>query len=74
MKNRKKRVAVFVNGWNAENVYRYLTGLSAQTPDGTIDYCVFVCHAIYSCSETEIKSAVFTNHRAEQNQQPFVCF
>ncbi len=56
MKNRKKRVAVFVNGWNAENVCRYLTGLSAQTPDGTIDYCVFVCHAIYSCSETEIKS------------------
>ena len=53
---RKKKVAVFVNGWNAENVYRYLDGLSKHTPDISIDYYIFVCHAIYSSSDTEIKS------------------
>ncbi|MBO4651927.1 MAG: GGDEF domain-containing protein [Lachnospiraceae bacterium] len=53
---RKKKVAVFVNGWNAENVYRYLDGLSKHTPDFSIDYYIFVCHAIYSSSDTEIKS------------------
>ena len=53
---RKKKVAVFVNGWNAENVYRYLDGLSKHTPDNSIDYYIFVCHAIYSSSDIEIKS------------------
>ncbi|MBP5354208.1 MAG: diguanylate cyclase [Lachnospiraceae bacterium] len=52
----KKKVAVFVNGWNAENVYRYLTGLTKFTPECSIDYYVFVCHSTYSLPETEIRS------------------
>ena len=52
----KKKVAVFVNGWNAENVFRYLTGLTDNTPETSIDYYVFMCHAVYSSSEVELKS------------------
>ena len=52
----KKKVAVFVNGWNAENVFRYLTGLNNNTPETSIDYYVFMCHAVYSSSEVELKS------------------
>ncbi|MBR6020352.1 MAG: diguanylate cyclase [Lachnospiraceae bacterium] len=53
---KKKKIAVFANGWNAENLHRYLTGLTKCTPECTIDYYVFVCHSTYSMSETEIKS------------------
>ncbi|MBO7514965.1 MAG: hypothetical protein J6T47_05045, partial [Lachnospiraceae bacterium] len=56
METRKKKVAVFVNGWNAENIQRYLTGLSEKTPDETIDYYVFVSYGIYSSTEVELKS------------------
>ena len=52
----KKKVAVFINGWNAENVCRYLTSLSKCTPECSIDYYVFVCHSTYNLPETEIKS------------------
>ena len=52
----KKKVAVFANGWNSENLSRYLTGLSKCTPDCSIDYYVFLCHAAYSMTDTEIKS------------------
>ena len=53
---KKKKIAVFVNGWNAENVYRYLTGLTNHAPENTIDYYVFMSHAIYSSGEVELKS------------------
>lgn len=53
---RKKKVAVFVNGWNAENIQRYLTGLSEKTPEDTIDYYVFVSYGIYSSTDVELKS------------------
>ena len=53
---RKRKVAVFVNGWNAENVQRYLTGLSENTPAETIDYYVFVSYGIYSSTDVELKS------------------
>ncbi len=55
-KRTKKKIAVFANGWNSENLYRYLTGLSRYTPDCAIDYYVFLCHSVYSMAETEIKS------------------
>lgn len=55
-KNVKKKVAVFLNGWNNENTYRFFTGLKENTPEGTIDYYAFVSHAIYSSTETELKS------------------
>ena len=53
---KKKKIAVFVNGWNAENVYRYLTGLTNHAPENTIDYYVFMSHAIYSSGEVELRS------------------
>ena len=56
METRKKKVAVFLNGWNSENAYRFMDGLTKNTPENTIDYYVFVCHAVYSLSEAEIKS------------------
>ena len=56
MNDKKKKVAVFLNGWNNENTYRFLTGLSESSAEHGIDYYVFVSHAIYSNSEVEIKS------------------
>ncbi len=53
---RKIKVAVFVNGWNAENVTRFLNGLSDHSPEGSVDYFVFVCHSIYSNTPTELRS------------------
>jgi len=53
---KKKKVAVFLNGWNSENAFRYISGLNEHTPDFSIDYYVFLCHAIYSSTEVEIQS------------------
>jgi len=55
----KKKVAVFANGWNSENVYKYLKGLQEYTPDHTIDYFVFLCHATYGITE-ELRNAMNT--------------
>jgi len=54
--DRKKKVAVFVNGWNGESIYRYLDGLYKCTPENTLDYYVFMCHGLYSSSEVDLKS------------------
>lgn len=55
-KNVKKKVAVFLNGWNNENTFRFISGLQENTPENTIDYYIFVSHAIYSSTENEMKS------------------
>ena len=52
----KKRVAVFANGWNSENVYRYTRGLFENTPECSIDYFMFVCHAVYSGSDVDVRA------------------
>ena len=54
--NNKKKVAVFVNGWNSENVHRYLNGLSQYTPENSIDYYIFMSHGAYAMGETELGS------------------
>ncbi len=54
--NRKKKVAVFINGWNAENAYRFLDGVSRNVPKDSVDFYVFISHGVYSLSESEIKS------------------
>ena len=56
MNDKKKKVAVFLNGWNNENTCRFLTGLQEHSEESSADYYIFVSHAIYSCTEIEIKS------------------
>ena len=56
MNDKKKKVAVFLNGWNNENTCRFLTGLQEHSEESSADYYVFVSHAIYSYTEIEIKS------------------
>lgn len=53
---KKKKVAIFANGQNTENLYRFVDGLyNASAPD-SIDYYMFMCHALYSNSPSDRKS------------------
>ena len=52
----KKKIAVFVNGWNNENTFRFMDGLRKSLPEKSFDIYTFVSYAIYSSSETELKS------------------
>ena len=54
--NVKKKIAVFLNGWNNENAYRFLEGFRKNLDENSVDTYVFVSYAIYSSSETELKS------------------
>ena len=53
---RKKKVAVFLNGWNAENAYRYLDGVSKNIPESSMDFYVFISHGVYNAGDVELKS------------------
>ena len=59
--NKKFKVAIFANGWNNVNLYRFLDGLYSNTPEQTIDYYLFVTYAIYSDNEVfrKSKSVIF---------------
>ncbi len=52
----KKKVAVFLNGWNNENSFRFMEGLRKSLPENSVDIYTFVSYAIYSSSEVELKS------------------
>lgn len=52
----KKRIAVFANGWNSENMYHFMTGLSEAIPKDRADLFVFLSHAAYGMSEAYKKS------------------
>lgn len=52
----KKRVAIFANGWNGENLYQFMQGLQDGTPEKTIDYYVFLCHATYTTPSEVMRS------------------
>lgn len=52
----KKRAAIFANGWNGENLYRYIQGLYSGTQEGTMDYFTFLCHATYTTPDIQRKS------------------
>ena len=54
--NVKKKIAVFLNGWNNENAYRFLEGFRKNLDESSVDTYVFVSYAIYSSTETELKS------------------
>lgn len=57
----KKRVAVFVNGWNSENVSRFTESLFENTPDSSVDYYVLICNATYTSDDThkKVTSSIF---------------
>lgn len=52
----KKKVAVFANGWNSENLYRCIQGIYASAPEGVVDYYVFLCYTAYNMSDVLQKS------------------
>ncbi len=52
----KKKVAVFANGWNSENLYRCIQGIYAGAPEGVVDYYVFLCYTAYNMSDVLQKS------------------
>ncbi len=52
----KKKVAVFANGWNSENLYRCIEGIYAGAPEGVVDYYVFLCYTAYNMSDVLQKS------------------
>lgn len=54
--NKKKKVAIFANGQNADNLYRFLDGLYQISDPNSVDYFLFMCHALYSHSASDIKS------------------
>ncbi len=53
---RKKKIAVFLNGWNNENSYRFLEGLRKHLDENSVDTYVFISYAIYSSTDVELKS------------------
>ncbi len=52
----KKRVAIFANGWNSENLYRFTKGLIEHSPANSYDFFSFLCYATYNNTEKEIDS------------------
>lgn len=52
----KKRIAVFANVHNAENLYRFMHGLKNGFAENTTDLFLFMTQSLYSMSETENNS------------------
>lgn len=59
---RKRKIAVFANGWNAENLYRFADGLFNAAPADSVDFFMFLCHATYTYSKVAMDSfeSIFT--------------
>ena len=52
----KKRIAVFANGWNCENLSNFMMGLEKSTKPETMDFFVFLSYASYGYSEINRKA------------------
>lgn len=52
----KKKVAVFANAYNTENLYGYIKGLGDGFDSNTTDIFLFMTQSLYSYSDTENKS------------------
>lgn len=52
----KKKIAVFANGWNSENLQNLMLGISTGLEDIDVDIFVFLAHLSYTQSENEKKS------------------
>ncbi len=51
-----KKIAVFANGWNAENLHDYMEGITGYLPDDYADFFVFLGHDAYGIPERFIKA------------------
>lgn len=49
----KKKIAVFANGWNEENLFGYTEGLKGAFPEETTDIFIFLSYASYGFSFDE---------------------
>lgn len=52
---RKKKIAIFANGHNAENLYRFLDGLMSASDPDSVDYFLFLSHSLFSSLTVENK-------------------
>jgi len=52
----KKKVAVFANGHNTDNLYGFLKGLLDASVPNSVDYFLFMTQSLYSTSDVENKS------------------
>lgn len=55
---RKKKIAIFVTGWAAENLYHYLRGVKEALEGMQADCYLFLCHPTFSDSDTHFKGEV----------------
>lgn len=56
MRTVKKRIAVFANGWNAENLSNFMMGLEKSAKPESMDFFVFLSFASYGYSELNRKA------------------
>ena len=52
----KKRIAVFANGWNSENLSNFMMGIEKSAKPGTMDFFVFLSFASYGYNELNRKA------------------
>lgn len=53
--NSKKKIAVFANGWNSENLSYCMDGLREGLEDSSVDLYVFLGHDAYSSDEVMVR-------------------
>ena len=56
MRTVKKRIAVFANGWNAENLSNFMMGLEKSAKPESMDFFVFLSFASYGYNELNRKA------------------
>ena len=47
----KKKIAVFANGWNGENLENFIDGMKESFPADSVDIFLFMSYAAYSVNE-----------------------
>ncbi len=47
----KKRIALFANGWNSENLNNFVVGIQEALPKESVDIFVFLSHGAYGMSD-----------------------
>ena len=52
----KKKIALYANGWNAENLYNFMEGVTNSLPDKYADIYVFLGQESYGLRESLCKS------------------
>ena len=52
----KKKIALFANGWNAENLDKFIKGLKSTFSPNMYDIFVFMSHSSFSLSQDAIRA------------------